>query len=535
VDTDVATSDTQALATQGRDLGQYKRALVKAKDKQLPELFKKVKDVHENLAKWMKAALIPLKAQSKGMKDSISKIDERIHSVELYAGLTEHVVQIRKGNPAPKDAKLHLLQRIHYMDEECLLKYEAGGMTFRNIKDFDRWLAKKDNRDRLLPFTRCCLAFQIRRYQKQRKVWSFSQFINFLFDDSEKENDRTFLYIRNGAQLYRLETSLEFSEKLFPDTERSVFGAEKLLAKRDWNKFELVSEREYAAMMDKYAEDCVAWEKKQAEHKKVLRAWKKLPKEGRGAEPWLSPFDRPDYPGDYEPYDPTNLDYDDITTFLNVEIKHYNRIGLLLQGLFDRSEVLHPHPKAKLWTTEGFDKAVVLVFDKDRALVSGPKPDFKAYRDGLNEKLKRGSVTVGQQELWLQDMAVKEGWRREASYLTHYKPEGNPGPGLLAKVASLGRTGKATFSWTRQRSWQGDEQWKLRKGYRRFANIEVPGVNTSWSCDTKSLFNVDAYTPGDFKQFFEDPRTRADYAQWAPLMLAAEDYHAGKRKVGKDE
>ena len=41
------------------------------------------------------------------------------------------------------------------------------------------------------------------------------------------------------------------------------------------------------------------------------------------------------------------------------------------------------------------------------------------------------------------------------------------------------------------------------------------------------------YKPGDFKIFFNDPRTRADYVKWAPFLLAAEDYHAGKRKVNE--
>jgi hypothetical protein len=39
---------------------------------------------------------------------------------------------------------------------------------------------------------------------------------------------------------------------------------------------------------------------------------------------------------------------------------------------------------------------------------------------------------------------------------------------------------------------------------------------------------VSAYKPGDFRQFFEDPRTRQEYLKWAPLMLTAEDYYAGK-------
>jgi len=39
-----------------------------------------------------------------------------------------------------------------------------------------------------------------------------------------------------------------------------------------------------------------------------------------------------------------------------------------------------------------------------------------------------------------------------------------------------------------------------------------------------SLLNVDAYVPGDYRQFYLDPRTRQQYLQWAPLLLAAEDF-----------
>ena len=46
------------------------------------------------------------------------------------------------------------------------------------------------------------------------------------------------------------------------------------------------------------------------------------------------------------------------------------------------------------------------------------------------------------------------------------------------------------------------------------------------------LFNVSAYKPGDFHMFFDDPRTREEYLEWAPLLLSAEEYHAGRMKVG---
>lgn len=56
-------------------------------------------------------------------------------------------------------------------------------------------------------------------------------------------------------------------------------------------------------------------------------------------------------------------------------------------------------------------------------------------------------------------------------------------------------------------------------------------INASITVESEKLFNIDAYKPGDYLQFFQDPRTRRDYMKWAPLLCAAEDYHAGKLKI----
>ncbi len=59
-------------------------------------------------------------------------------------------------------------------------------------------------------------------------------------------------------------------------------------------------------------------------------------------------------------------------------------------------------------------------------------------------------------------------------------------------------------------------------------------IQTGVTVPASELFNVDAYKPGDFKQFYVDPRTRAGYLQWVEMLLAAEEYHAGNLKVGND-
>jgi hypothetical protein len=82
---------------------------------------------------------------------------------------------------------------------------------------------------------------------------------------------------------------------------------------------------------------------------------------------------------------------------------------------------------------------------------------------------------------------------------------------------------KAIFQWNRKRL---KDTWMKRYGDPISTSIAVPDAR---------LLNVSAYKPGDFKQFFLDPRTRAQYLKWAPMLLAAEEYHAGNMKVGPEE
>src|SRR5579884_401572 len=83
-------SEAQAL-TLRRDepMNEYKASLVKAKDETLPQLFAQIRERHTELGKWMNARLIPMKAQAKALEPAIKSVEERIFSVQLYAGLVE--------------------------------------------------------------------------------------------------------------------------------------------------------------------------------------------------------------------------------------------------------------------------------------------------------------------------------------------------------------------------------------------------------------------------------------------------------------
>lgn len=498
--------ETQSLATIGgaQQIEKHKRALTLAKEKTLPDLFQRVKEENEQLAIWMQASLLPLKGQVASMKGVISLIDDRIFHVSLYAGLVEEVEQVRKGAPAGMDEPLWLMQRRHYMDEECLIDYQSGGMCFKKIEEFDAWLGRPEVLQRIFPFPRCLVAFRVRRKEKDRdsgEAHSLWGFIRFTLD---AEADRsTFLYIRNGEQIFRLQTEIDFDEKLFPDLKKRELGlgGEKLWGKKFCGIDELITDAEYQGKL---------------EVERLLEAQ-------REAAPEDEQWRYRSRIGDYEPFTPESVYYDDMTDMVKNQIKDHNRLVLLIQGLLDRSAVLHPHPPWRLWEAGGFEAAIRLVYDDSRALSDGDKPDFEAYRAELNRSLSKGSITCGQQIAWELKEGEKESarrsWRNQHGSPKRFDPYGNPGPGDLARVVRFSLARNCFYEWRRDRL------------LRRWRD-QTKDLRATFTCPGSAVLNVSAYKKGDYLRFYRDPRTRAEYLQWAPLLLAAEEFAAGNRKVG---
>jgi hypothetical protein len=247
-----SSSTALAVAHSVDDVKKYKNALVKAKEKTLPELFAQVKEQHKQMATWMKAELIPAQAELNAAEEVTEVIEGKIHTMELYAGLQEELVQVREGEPAELSARVHLMQRMHFMDEECLAKYEAGGMDFEDVGAFDAWLIRDGNFGRILPHERCVVAFRIRRNNKD--YGDLNAFISFKFN---QYNKATFLYIRNGRQLWRMHTSIEFNEGLFPRREdEDLLGDQELWIKADeydLKNFQgIITRRQRDAMVEFY-------------------------------------------------------------------------------------------------------------------------------------------------------------------------------------------------------------------------------------------------------------------------------------------
>ena len=536
-----AEAETSALAVVHGvgDAKSYQKSLVKAKDKTLPELFKKVKSEHEEMARWMRADLIPAEADLEQAKGVTKLIENKIHTVELYAGLTEKLIQVRTGDPAPGTTKIHLMQRRHYMDEECLAVYEAGGMDFQDLEAFDKWMAKDDNMFRILPHPRCIVAMRIRRNAKDYDHGEPNTLANFIrFQSWNEANEKTFLYIRNGRQLWRMSTSIDFGENLFPNrVDSDLLGDNELWVRpmdSDWHD-KFITSREYAdrkakwqQQRNKYAREVWDWHNAG----KPTGKWYNHKRKNIHGEPWSEHGQPHKFIHDdwsyYEQVTPESLYYDDAMKRIAKAAFEQNRVAVIIQGLLDRSMCLQPHPPWRIWTKEGFDLGIELVYDTSRGLTQGEAVDWEGYWNQLNKSIRPGCVTIGQYGQWEKDMAAKYGYKWDRWEFDHLTGRG---PKSVDKVVSMKRNGMCEFRFARERKrgrWITDPERPYKQIW------DDSDIEMKWWCHRSKLFCVDAYTPGDFHMFFDDPRTRAEYLKWAPFLLAAEDWHA-KRRTAPDE
>lgn len=627
---------TSALvrAADNKPVKAFKDELTRAKEKTLPALFREIEEENRKMGGWMTAELLPMRAHvESGMKPLIARIDNRIFNVELYAGLVETTVRVREGEPAAVGEPVHLFQRRHYMDEEFIAGYTAGdklfrapksGMDIRHLDEFSKWLGRKANFERLLPFPRCVVAFRVRRFAASYKweggvpagIIEFSRWENAM----RQHNERTFLFMRNGEQLYRLETDVEFGPELFPDEKlQHLTGTlyakvehstvKDVITQGDWeerkkrfNELTATFEARQAAWRTEAKAWCarnriygtmtmrdddgsyygrginVTWDFSLFVHRRLLMAqgktldeamktaknknvdrlvsiWNGIPhwtSDGRGLNDALaSPLDikalhaeyhaaydreheaQPAPPGDpvddfsdYAPFTDDNVFYDEIQAWLAARRDEHNRIVLVLQGLLDRSETFHPHPKWELWTEVGFTNALVLHYDSTRALVPTKRPpNWEAFRAGLNAWRKPGSIVAGADVAWRaheeeerEKRARYDSAGRRISY-DRFKRDDNPGPGRIAKVERINRNGEAVFTWVRQtETWRGVEK----------------ATKVTWACPFNKLLCLDKFEAGSLKTFFDDPRSRLDYMKWAGLLIAGEDFVAGKWAPEKD-
>jgi hypothetical protein len=189
----IATKRSMAAA---RIRAAEQRRLIEAKREELESLMRQQLDA-------ARAMLGPLQAQVKVM-------EEGIFTINLYLGNEEQIHRLRDGEPAPADTPITVRQRVLYMDEECAVAAEDGGLDAQSIENFDAWLlADPAHLDQVLPDTKGIVALQVRRFTKDRDEYD---------RDKAAADQMAYLLIRNGQRLFRtfVNTGFKLGERLVP-------------------------------------------------------------------------------------------------------------------------------------------------------------------------------------------------------------------------------------------------------------------------------------------------------------------------------
>ena len=170
---------------------------------------------------------IILRKQAEELQAILAVAEEAVWTINLYLGQNEEIYRLAEGAPAPADTSITIRQLVLYMDEECAVAAEAGGIDARAIEAFDEWLtADPAHLAQVFPEPKGMVALKPRRKTKR-------------YDDPwmdkamAEANRKTYFLLRNGENLFRMWTSYEVGDQLIPKTnEFLAFFRER---QHNWN------------------------------------------------------------------------------------------------------------------------------------------------------------------------------------------------------------------------------------------------------------------------------------------------------------
>lgn len=464
------------------DPKKYKKDLIHLRDR-VPKIVEDIEELAKDFAVTAKNLALPDIAKLEAVKTALEVVEDRIFTVELYCGILESVAQIAKGDPAPMATPVVIRQQMLFMDEETLFDYREGGMDFKKIGEFDEWVVKPENLNRLLPDQRGIVAFRVRRNGKEYgdarsigEAWAHIQWA--------EANKQTYLLIRNGGNVYRIASEVDFSPRLIPKV--GEIGNDQFLK---------IDERY------EWSDD--------GSHTKTIRT-----------ETLITP---------------ESVKYDDHVKEVDKLLKHYNRIVILIQGLLDRSMVFHPHPPVNLRNQADMEKWVVLMRDEERGLPSN-KVNWEEYQKQLNSSLRKDKWVYVDSTY---DEGYKDGqtpyrdgsrWRepaRRRGWAANRMPD-------ICRVESVKRDGSAVkVTWPWGSLAHGKERWvenPNRPGWGRYEyDTETDRMCHEW-IPINRVLNVSDYNLDDYKMFLCDRTLQGEYLKWAQYLLTAEDWARNRKK-----
>ena len=183
---------------------------VSAAKSKIDELMLKREFMLSNIRQKMAIEKRKLEMVVSNMSSKLYTFESIIATIDAFLLAKENLVQIAEGVESTQQ-KLQLYQSLLYMDEEVGIPGEES-IGIDNIDNFWNWLIQ-DNHYKHILQEKSVTIFRIRR--NLDKHYSDNPFVNGMLN---AENKNTFLVIRNGENIYYIDTQESFSN-LFPESD----------------------------------------------------------------------------------------------------------------------------------------------------------------------------------------------------------------------------------------------------------------------------------------------------------------------------
>jgi hypothetical protein len=388
-----------------------------------------------------------------------STLTEAIWTLNLYAGVNEQIVQLKKGEPCPATEKVRIRQNLLFMDEECAVAADKGGIDFQNIEEFDKWVIKPKHLAQVLPEKKGVVALRVRRSSKD---YDPHPWVNA---EMNKPNFVTYFLIRNGDNIYRIYSDIVVHEVLFP--RRNEFDA----FFKDINSVYRPGEHRFHEVEEEIKPGSI----------KFMKAMKDCDKEKR----------------------------------------HFYRILLILQGLFDRTQVFAPieGDRVNVLDRREYNDTFEFIYDAEMLLPDG-RERFWDWVERVNGELQVGHRIVGEFHSYGSSFSRKD----------RVKPDTAETPDAHELYTIERREGEGfVFLYKRsERIWRRYDPWSDKD------NDGPAKVRASCLvyADDRFIINIDAVTLDEVEFYLESRLDRHNYIQMFPLLEVVKKI---KKKEAEEE
>lgn len=414
-----------------------------------------------------------------GFKDIADAIEEVIGNLNLYLGSGEEILQLRNGKPADRSIPLSIRQLVLFMDEECALATEDGGIDAYTIEQFDEWLlADEKNLNQVLPELKGVVCLKPRRNMKE---YSEDANQNAILNQANKE---TYVLIRNGENLYRVCPPWGVRKYFFPT--------------KDEFKDALTSEqRLHKETAEKKGLDVSNW----TDSDDVFGRYYRLPIENVNSH-----------------------DFKEAKKKLDKEMAYYSKALIMLQGLVDRTGIFPEFQEIglNLIDVSQWTDYLRFVHDADPAfLLTAGKETFEQFTKRVNSDLQIGDRIIGMFHKLVKDSLKKRGEWGD-SYPSRLTPKKASWPDDFGLYTIEGRSQEYGWKIGYERT---DE---IRRG--RWDKCDCDRQGEPHACVPKTraacqisesdeyIFAFDKIGLEEIDYFLNDRLSRSDYLRMFELM-----------------